>query len=105
MFEDNPADARLIQESLDDVASDNDFAYDLIWKDRLSSGLDFLREGDVDVVLADQTCPNSTGFETFSRLQKKNAIIPIIILTGMSDRELATKAVREGAQDYLIKGK
>jgi signal transduction histidine kinase len=104
LLEDNPADARLIQENLNDVARDNDAAYDLIWKDRLSSGLDFLKQGDVDVILADLNLPDSMGFETFSRLQDKIAIKPIIILTGMSDRELATRAVREGAQDYLIKG-
>jgi PAS domain S-box-containing protein len=104
LIEDNPADARLIREKLYDVTSDNDVALNLIWKDCLSSGLDFLKQGDVDVVLLDLDLPDSVGFKTFSRLQKKIANKPIIVLTGVSDRELATRAVREGAQDYLIKG-
>jgi signal transduction histidine kinase len=104
LIEDNPADAILIRENLYDVTSDNDVAFNLIWKDCLSSGLDFLKQGDVDVVLLDLNLPDSVGFETFSRLQEKMAIKPIIVLTGVIDRELATRAVREGAQDYLIKG-
>jgi len=109
LIEDNPADARLIQENLYDVTSNlgdqnNDVAFNLIWRDCLSSGLDFLVQEDVDVVLVDLNLPDSMGFETFLRLQKKIATKPIIVLTGVVDRELATRAVREGAQDYLIKG-
>jgi signal transduction histidine kinase len=57
-----------------------------------------------NVVLVDLNLPDSVGLETFSRLQEIIAIKPIIVLTGLVDRELATRAVREGAQDYLIKG-
>ena len=106
LIEDNPADARLIRENLYDASGDlcDQNNFNLIWKDSLSSGLDFLEQEDVDVVLVDLNLPDSVGFETFSRLQEKIAIKPIIVLTGLVDRELATRAVREGAQDYLIKG-
>ncbi len=104
LIEDNPADARLIRENLHDVTDDNDVAFNLIWKDRLSSGLDILKQGDVDAVLLDLNLPDSDGFGTFLRLQEKIANKPIIVLTGLIDREMAIRAVREGAQDYLVKG-
>ena len=62
LIEDNPADARLIRENLYDVNSDTDVALNLIWKDCLSAGLDFLKQGDVDVVLLDLNLPDSVGF-------------------------------------------
>ena len=48
--------------------------------------------------------PESKGFDTFSKVRTKVSHIPIIILTGLDDEETAIKAVRSGAQEYLVKG-
>ncbi len=108
LIEDNEVDARMIQKYLLDVSRKEDSVcgamFDIIWKNSLSSGLEFLTQEDVDAVLLDLNLSDSLGLETFSQIHKKKAKIPILILTGLSDRELATRAVREGAQDYLIKG-
>ena len=48
--------------------------------------------------------PDSSGVETFHKLKLQVPEIPIIVLSGFGDEEDAFKAVREGAQDYLIKG-
>jgi K+-sensing histidine kinase KdpD len=108
LIEDNEVDARLIQEYLRDTPCPEDEVsyamFDLTWKKNLSSGLEFLTTTDVDAVLLDLNLPDSFGLETFSRVHKEKPKITILILTGLSDRELAVKAVREGAGDYLVKG-
>jgi PAS domain S-box-containing protein len=99
LIEDNPADARLIKESLRD-ALDN---FHLEWKEGLSSGLAYLAKTDVDAILVDLNLPDSQGLETFTKINEIFSEKPIIVLTGLNDRELAYRAVREGAQDYLVK--
>lgn len=108
LIEDNEIDAWMIQKYLRDVSGKEDGVsstmFDLIWKNSLSSGLQFLTQEDVDAILLDLNLSDSLGLDTFSQIHQKKPKIPILILTGLSDRELATRAVREGAQDYLIKG-
>ncbi|MCX7680740.1 MAG: ATP-binding protein [Anaerolineae bacterium] len=70
----------------------------------LAQGLELLHSGRFDVVLLDLTLPDCYGFETFTTLRARAGQIPVIVLTGTSDRVLALRAVREGAQDYLVKG-
>ncbi len=71
--------------------------------DRLEEGLTKLRAGGFDVVLLDFSLPDSFGIETFRRANEAAPRTPIIVLTSLDDNELAVQAVREGAQDYLIK--
>ncbi len=101
IVEDNPADANLIREML---SQRRDLSLSLEQASRLSQGLECLRGNKLDLVLLDLSLPDSRGFETFSRTQAEAPDIPIIVLTGLDDRNLAVKAVREGAQDYLVKG-
>ncbi len=77
----------------------------LEYVDRLSTGLDRLASGSVDVVLLDLGLPDSQGLATFTSVQAVAHNIPILILTGFTDDAIALEAVRRGAQDYLIKGK
>ncbi len=72
--------------------------------DSLSRGLELLVRDDFDIVLLDLTLPDCHGFSTFASVRAAASEVPIIILSGTSDRTLALKAVREGAQDYLVKG-
>ncbi len=108
LVEDNPADVDLIQEALDDAALDpvlESPALRLEQVDRLASALERLRDGDVDVVLLDLSLPDSQGFDTFVRLERAAPGTPIVVLSGLDDEAMANRAVREGAQDYLVKGK
>jgi len=70
----------------------------------LSSGLEKLILGDFDVVLLDLGLPDSTGIDTLKRLHSWKTEVPIIVLTGQDDDELGFEAVKEGAQDFLVKG-
>jgi PAS domain S-box-containing protein len=100
LIEDNPADARLIRDSLQDTHGH----FHLELRERLSSGILFLEETDVDAILVDLNLPDSRGLDTFAELNEIFSEKPIIVLTGLNDKEIANRAVRDGAQDYLIKG-
>jgi two-component system phosphate regulon sensor histidine kinase PhoR len=102
LIEDNPADARLLREMLVEI---RDAPFELEWVERLSAGLERLTKGDVDAVLLDLSLPDSQGLETFLRVQAQAPHVPITVLSGLDDAALALQAVREGAQDYLVKGK
>ena len=101
LIEDNPSDARLIEVMLEHASSG---LFDIEHVERLSDGLNRLERGDINVVLSDLSLPDSEGLDTFARLHGKAPQIPIIVLSGLNDTNLALKAVHEGAQDYLIKG-
>ena len=101
LVEDNPQQARLVQAFLSKFQTP---AYALVHADRLSAGLERLEESGVDIILLDLTLPDSDGLDTFHTVRAHAEDIPIVILSGIDDEELAVRAVREGAQDYLLKG-
>jgi len=101
LIEDNPGDVRLIQEMLAGSGQDR---YQLECTDRLSKGLECLVKGGIDVVLLDLSLPDSQGLDTFDKVQAQAPAVPLVLLTGADDKMLAVQAVRQGAQDYLVKG-
>lgn len=101
LIEDNSGDARLIREFLNE---EKNFSFELVWATRLHEGLEIIAHREFDAVILDLGLPDSQGFETFTRAIKTNPKLPIIVLTGLKDEELAIKALRNGAQDYLVKG-
>ena len=103
LIEDNPGDARLIQDMLADAKTTE---ISLDWKETLTDGLKSLSENKYDAVLLDLGLPDSPQPSmTFTRVQTAAPTLPIIILTGLDDETFAVTTVRRGAQDYLIKGK
>ncbi len=101
LFEDNPGDAGLIEEMLEEFAS---FPYELKSVETLSEGLNLLKESSFDVILSDLGLPDSDGVDTFLEIHSRNSRVPIIILTGRNDEKIGVDAVKKGAQDYLVKG-
>ncbi len=101
LIEDNPGDARLIREMLGEVRGTS-FAVEVA--SELPTGLQRLSAGGADVVLLDLSMPGSGGLDTFTKAHAQAGHVPIIVLTGLDDEAVAVRAVREGAQDYLIKG-
>ncbi len=101
LIEDNPGDAKLIQEFL---AQAKDVEFDLVCAERLAAGHKHLQDGGIDVVLLDLALPDSQGLATFREIRKHAPGVPVVILSGVEDDALAMQAVREGAQDYLVKG-
>jgi CheY-like chemotaxis protein len=101
LIEDNPGDAYLIEEHLEEFAN---FSYELKIVETLDEALSVLKKQPFDVILLDLELPDSYGINTFLIVHNKNPLIPIIILTGLSDRTIESYAVKKGAYDFLVKG-
>ena len=102
LVEDSRPEADLMQAVLDEDPYEN---YVFEHAQRLSVGLAALEDKPFDVVLLDLLLPDSKGLCTFEQIHSQAAEdIPIIVLSGIADEELALEAVRRGAQDYLVKG-
>jgi len=103
LVEDNPGDVVLLREMLDPFHS-RDSDYELAEAPRLASAIKHLQESDFDVVLLDLSLPDSQGIATVARVKDAWPNVPIVVLTGYDDDNIATDALRRGAQDYLVKG-
>lgn len=101
LIEDNPGDARLIQEMVAETAAPGELTLEICAL--LSSGLQRLAEDGIDLILLDLSLPDSYGLDTLRRVLRQTAV-PVVVLTGLNDQSVGVTAVHEGAQDYLIKG-
>ncbi|HML05552.1 MAG TPA: response regulator [Methanobacterium sp.] len=101
LIEDSAEDAVLIKEMLNESSK---IPFNLTHVNRLKTGFEKLFQEPFDILLLDLNLPDSWGFDTFIRTYDQVPELPIVILSGFNDEEVAVKAVSEGAQDYLIKG-
>ncbi|SKB11317.1 Two-component hybrid sensor and regulator [Planktothrix sp. PCC 11201] len=100
LIEDSLAEAIFLQELLKDS---NFQPFSLVHVKRLGEALNQLHDHVFDVALLDLTLPDSQGLESVERLIEKFPSLPIVVLTNTNDDELAIMAVRQGAEDYLVK--
>ncbi len=70
---------------------------------RLGDGLDRLRDERFDAVLLDLNLPDSGGMDTLTSLRETDELIPVVVLTGVTDQDAGIAALREGAEEYLVK--
>ena len=99
--EDNPSDLFLLEHM---IRSSGLTIHRLYSTDRIREAYSLLSTEEIHVVLLDLTLPDSFGIHSFIYLKPVVQRIPVIILTGMSDTNVALEAIKEGAQDYLVKG-
>jgi two-component system sensor histidine kinase UhpB len=100
LIEDNPGDALLIREMLKEGERT---VFKVVHDKKLDDGLKHFYNEDFDVILLDLGLSDSQGIETFNRIKNVASKVPIIILTGLSDKEFAINTMSKGAQDYLVK--
>jgi signal transduction histidine kinase len=99
LIEDNPGDADLIRLRL--VEAHADVTVSCV---NLSTGLASLSLETPAMVLLDLNLPDSHGAETYRRVLKDAPGVPIVVVSGLDDEEVAVSAVHHGVQDYLVKG-
>jgi DNA-binding response OmpR family regulator len=102
LVEDNPGDARLVQEAL---AEWNSPSFCVTHVDRLSTARRALAEDDFDVVLLDLALPDKPRMGSLVEIHDQALRLPVLVLTGLDDETFATWALEEGAEDYLVKGR
>jgi signal transduction histidine kinase/DNA-binding NarL/FixJ family response regulator len=102
LVEESVGHAELLRAALRE-ASGTDRRFKLVHVVCLADALQCLREAPFDLVLLDLSLPDSKGIETLLRLQDETSTLPVVIMTGLNDEELAVEAMRRGAQDYLVK--
>ncbi len=101
LVEDNPGDARLLQEMVGAVEG-HDIA--LVHVESMREAETYLAAHTVDMILLDLGLPDCAGLEAIKRAHAAAAGVPLVVLTGLDDDDVATQALQQGAQDFLIKG-
>jgi signal transduction histidine kinase len=101
IVEDNHVDQFLLVDMLD--SSELNVAR-IFSADRASAAMEILTTEKIDIVLLDLTLPESNGIDSFHLIKNCCPSVPVIILTGNSDFSIASEALKEGAQDFLVKG-
>jgi signal transduction histidine kinase len=101
IIEDNPGDARLLREIFLEEGSN---ATEMTHAGSMAEAEGFLSGNTVDVILLDLGLPDAQGLEAIRRAHAAAPTAPLVVLTGLDDESLAAQTLREGAQDYLIKG-
>lgn len=100
IVEDNPGDLFLLEETLRLTR----LPIEKVYKARSAAeAITVLSENRISVVLLDLSLPDSSGFNSFININQYASTIPIIVLTGMADMDMALETMANGAQDYLIK--
>jgi diguanylate cyclase (GGDEF)-like protein/PAS domain S-box-containing protein len=101
LVQDNADDAHEIRKMLGEGRG-TPFAIECV--DRLTTSLERLAAGGTDVVLLDLSGPDNHGLDALARIRAQAPHVPIIVLSSLDDEAVAVKAVREGAEDCLVKG-
>jgi signal transduction histidine kinase len=99
VIEDNPGDARLLREMLCEAHFP-----EVLYAGTMVEAERHLSERRFDIILLDLGLPDAYGLAAVRRARAAAPNIPLVVLTGMDDEELAAMSLREGAQDYLVKG-
>ncbi|MFB6188436.1 MAG: ATP-binding protein [Halapricum sp.] len=103
LVEDNPTDARLIEEYVSEQSwPELDEKPTIDHVDRLADAVE-ARDDETDVVLLDLGLPDSDGFKTLDGMLAAAGDEPVVVLTGLDDERVGVEAVERGAQDYLVK--
>ena len=101
LIEDDQADVALFRESLH---NNRRAEIDIIYADCVSSAIDLLDSRRIDLVLTYLNLSDSQGIGTLTRIIQNNPDIPVVVLSGVDNENIAIEVVKSGAQDYLIKG-
>jgi len=99
LVDDNHGDIRLIREHLADAGLD----FRIETAQSLAGAVERCFRPGIDVVLLDLGLPDSVGLDTLKSFRSRAPELPVVVVTGLNDKDIALQAVKDGAQDYLIK--
>ena len=99
LVEDNPGDVRRIELMLNSLED----TYRLHTASSVKSAHQTLSNQPVQIILLDLTLPDSDGLQTIRTMHATYPRVPIVVLTGLNDKQVAADAAAAGAHDYLVK--
>jgi len=101
LVEDNPGDAFLVEEMLEDIQEVN---AEITHIETLKEAITELEQSVYDVVLLDLGLPDSEGLNALKKVLEIDLGFPVIVITGLDDGKTGNEAVKSGAQSYMVKG-
>ena len=101
LIDNNPAHAEVLREALL-AAKEGPFQGKFVTT--LAEGLECLHKQDIWSLFANLSLPDSQGLDTFDRLREAAPSVPVLILAGAGQDDIATEAMGRGAKDYLLEG-
>ncbi|THU38249.1 response regulator [Niastella caeni] len=101
LVEDNPADIYILKKMLNASSLQ---VNRLFTTDKVVEAKEALVKQHFHIALLDLSLPDSIGIDTYLGIKSFVKEIPVIILTGFNDTGTALEALKQGAQDYLVKG-
>ena len=101
LVEDSRAYAQLVEDMLEDCCA----GFEVVHGRGVAEAAFLLAEEEFDCVLMDLGLPDASGLTGMRRLLELAPAVPVVVLTGRDDDEVGLGAVKEGAQDYLVKSR
>ena len=103
LVEDDPFDRNFLKQALSDCSKSMNF--DVETTQNLSETLERLSSTDFDIILLDMELSDSSGIDTFVKIHSKSQHTPVLVIIEPLEEKTAVDAIKNGADDYLIKGK
>ena len=102
IIDDNPEDREIFRRYL---LQDSDYQYQFFEEETGEQGLELCRSINPDCILLDYNLPDISGLEFLVELADETGLVPyaVVMLTGLDDEAVALQAMKNGAQDYLVK--
>ena len=97
VVDDDPVSTALVKKALEGQQ------YVVECTDRGEDALDILKVYDFDALVLDLRLPDLDGGKVLRRLRSIGSVVPVMIVSGISDRAARIQALLDGADDYLTK--
>ena len=104
LVEGDTNETSLVKRYLGDAPDAAPDRFEVVEAVRVSTACHALARGDFDAVILDLQVPQNEGLEGFTRIRAQRPELPIVLLTDLTEEPLAARALKRGAQDYLVKG-
>ncbi len=101
LIEDDEDDYLITKDLLADISEDQ---FELVWVPTFALGREAIANAAADICLVDYQVGERSGLELVQEARAAGAMVPMILLTGMGDRDIDIAAMRAGASDFLEKG-
>jgi len=97
IVEDREGLAKMLSQTL------SESGYEVVWAKDGREGIAKVQEQKIDLVVTDMKLPFKSGFEVLEATKEQNSAIPVIVMTAYGSIDIAVKAVKAGAYDFISK--